>query len=97
MKFSRDEVIKMLKTDVCEVVFKKTDGSIRNMKCSLKDEIITPYVDEINKRNEQLLLEGKEIKKKKENPNIVSVIDVENNGWRSFKLDTIISINEIKE
>lgn len=96
MKLTRDEVIKALKSGVQEVIFIKTDGTTRNMKCTLCDEIIQPYVDEINKRNEQLLLEGKEVKERKVNPNVVSVIDVESNGWRSFKLDTIISINEVK-
>jgi hypothetical protein len=97
MTYTKDDVVKMLKLGLCEVVFTKSDGTTRNMKCTLHDKILTPYVDEINKHNEKLLQEGKEVKPKKENPNLVSVVDTEVNGWRSFKIDSIQTINLIEE
>jgi hypothetical protein len=95
MLITKEELAKQLKETTCEVVFTKTDGSERVMKCSLQSDVLKPYLDEIEKRNKQLLMEGKEIKQKPENPNLIAVIDVENNGWRSIKLDTIKSVKAL--
>ena len=54
------------------------------------------FIEEIDKRNKQMLEEGKVIKQKPENPNLLSVIDLEANGWRSFKIDTIKSVEVIE-
>ena len=95
MTYTKQLVSEMLRKSICEVVFTKTDGSERVMKCSLQEDVLKPYLEVIEERNKQLLLEGKEVKSKPENPNVLSVIDVENNAWRSFKIDTIKSIKEV--
>lgn len=61
------------------IVFTKSDGSERTMKCTLKESLL-PVIDNKEKA-----------KTKVENPDILSVWDLENNGWRSFRLDSIIS------
>ena len=95
MLFTKEELVHQLKQSVCEVVFVKVDGTERVMKCTLLDAIVQPYIEAIKERNKKLLEEGKEINKTVEKPNVLPVIDVENNGWRSFKLDSIKSIKQI--
>ncbi len=95
MIFTKEELVKSLKESVCEVVFTKVDGSERTMKCTLREDVLAPFIKAIEDRNKQLLAEGKEVKVKAENPNVLSVIDMEKNAWRSFKLDTIKSVKVV--
>lgn len=67
----------VLQTGTAEVTFTKKDGTERVMKCTLRPELLP--VQEIT--------ENKQTKKK--NDTILSVFDVENNGWRSFTIRTV--------
>lgn len=77
----RYELKETLSKGVVTVAFDKRDGSRREMRCTLKPELLPAPV---------LLQEG--AVPRKENPDVLSVWDVEANGWRSFRLDSIISI-----
>lgn len=57
--------------------FKKKDGEIREMLCTLKDELLPKK-------------EG-ESKEYKKNPDVLAVWDCEKEGWRSFRTDSIIT------
>jgi len=73
----------ILKTeDSVEIKFKKTDGTERIMNCTLKEGIIVPH-------------EKKTEKVKKVNENVLPVFDLDKKEWRSFRLDSILSINFI--
>jgi hypothetical protein len=61
-------------------VFTKSDGTERELLCTLKEEFIGEY----EKKTERV---------KKENPDVMSVWDLENNGWRSFRLDSVKRID----
>ena len=78
MLVEREVILDHLRNDVCIVKFTKTDGTERVMKCTL----ISDKIPEDKKPT------GKG--KKVQNDNIIAVYDLENEGWRSFKLDTII-------
>ena len=81
MAHSKDELKNFLRQGVLEVLFKKVKtGEERLMKCTLKEELL-PHVD---------LTEN--ISSVKENTNIVRVFDIDKKEWRSFRLDTIISV-----
>jgi len=69
----------MLSKGVVNIKFTKTDGSERDMKCTLMEEIIKPH-------------EKKTDREKKQNENVISVWDVDKEGWRSFRFDSIISV-----
>jgi hypothetical protein len=62
------------------IFFEKKDGSLRTLKCTLSDKIIP-----------QKLEEDSETPKKERKPNadVLSVWDLENDGWRSFRLDKV--------
>jgi hypothetical protein len=76
------ELKQQLQGNVATVVFTKADGTERTMRCTLLAEYL-PVPE-----GAQLLTESV----RKENDNVLSVWDIENGGWRSFRLDSIKSI-----
>jgi WYL_2, Sm-like SH3 beta-barrel fold len=81
MELSKSTIMHMLQSSIVNVKFTKTDGSEREMKCTLMDDLIKPH-------------EKKTDREKKINENVVSVWDVDKEGWRSFRFDSIISIHK---
>jgi len=75
----RDKYLKALKETVCFVEFTKKDGSLREMYCTLKED----------------LMELPDRPLKKVTPEVatgpLSVWDLENKGWRSFNPDSVIA------
>ena len=82
----KTEAINALKSDIVDVTFTKTDGTQRQMRCTLKDEFIGSYTPSQN------------AKPRKENPNPVnvSVWDVDKNGWRSFLWANVLTFNGVQ-
>jgi hypothetical protein len=78
---NRYELKQTLQKGVATVTFTKKDGSLREMKCTLNSEYLPP----------QLLQEG-DVSDRKENEDVLAVWDIDSNGWRSFRMDSIISI-----
>lgn len=68
-----------LKISTVRVRFIKTDGTERTMNCTL-DERVVPA------------LEKKTDKVKVVNEEVLPVYDVDAKGWRSFRLDSILTI-----
>ena len=73
-----NELRKLLTTDVVTVVFTKKDGSTREMICTT----ISDYLPEVpgNFTSEP-------------SKDIVTVWDLEQGGWRSFRFDSVRSID----
>lgn len=84
MVYTKESIRSLLKDDVLEVVFIKTDGSVREMICTLQEKFVEVY-------------DKKTDKVKPENDNVVSVWDLDNSGWRSFKIDSIQSISVVED
>jgi hypothetical protein len=84
--FDKYELKELLSGTVSTVVFTKVDGTEREMKCTLLPEYLPakPVVD-----GQQLLTESLP---RAENPNTMSVWDLESNGWRSFRTDSVKSV-----
>jgi hypothetical protein len=78
---TKEELIKLLKSKVVTVKFRKKDDSIRKMVCTLSEDYL-PEPEEVT--------EGKEKKTKKENPNTLPVWDLEKLAWRSFRVDSVV-------
>lgn len=82
----------ILLNGVVEVVFEKVDGSIRVLQSTLNTAKISS-VTGIAPDTEHT----KEDKpKRKESNEVVSVFEVNEKAWKSFKLDKLISINTVK-
>ena len=79
MMKKREILVEGLKRNLMKVVFTKANGEERIMNCTLHDSVLP----------EQPIREIK----KKENLEVLSVWDIDANGWRSFRID---SIKEVK-
>lgn len=73
---TRAVLVRALKKGEATVKFKKADKSIRVMRCTLEDEAV-PTID------------GKVGGEDKET---VTVYDLDKQGWRSFRLDSLRSV-----
>lgn len=76
------DIMNVLKSTDAEITFIKKDGTTRVMKCTLREEAITPY----EKKTERV---------RTVNENVLSVWDLEANSWRSINKDTITGVKEI--
>ena len=81
IEISKSTMFHMLESGIVNVKFTKTDGTEREMKCTLMEHVIKPH-------------EKKTDREKKPNDSVISVWDVDKEGWRSFRFDSIISINK---
>ena len=78
MDFDKDEIMLSLRESKCVVTFEKVNGEIRKMMCTLKAEYIPAETNEnATKRT------------KVENPDVLPVYDLESNGWRSFRWNSV--------
>lgn len=80
-----DELRELLKTDIVTVSFIKKDGSKREMICTTISDYLPAH--ETNTDSPINFPEHS-----KPHPNLVTVWDLEQGGWRSFKFDSITSI-----
>jgi len=67
----------LLKENILSVVFVKNDGTERVLKCTLRPDLLPEQTESTGTR--------------KPNPAILSAWDLENDGWRSFRLDSVIT------
>lgn len=75
----RNEYLKNeLFKNIVNVTFIKKDGTQRNMRCTLRADLLPPQTD----------LE--EAVSKLPFPTSLAVWDLDNDGWRSFRYDSII-------
>jgi hypothetical protein len=65
------------------VKFIKNDGSVREMICTLLESLAIPY-------------EKKTDKQKPENDEVLAVWDVEKHAWRSFRVNTVLSVDVVE-
>lgn len=89
--WTREHIVDMLKTGVCEVTFTKIDGSRRVMPCTLNAQIIPPAPPA------KVLAEGEVPRVKKSNPDNVSVWCTDKQEWRSFKIANLTDIKVLHE
>lgn len=84
----RDEIKEALKGGVCTVVFTKTDGTERTMRCTLRQDLIPQDPSKVT--NPSLnQAQPTPPKKRVKTDNNLSVWDVEKKSWRSFNLPTV--------
>ena len=78
MTKKREVLVEGLKRNLMKVVFTKVNGEERTMLCTLHESVLP----------EPMLSSTRKV-----NPDTISVWDIDNNGWRSFRID---SIKEVK-
>lgn len=80
----QDEIITQLKMQTMNIEFMKKDGTRRKMTCTLMPEMLPAQVD-----LEEL------INTRKGNPDILAVFDTDKDEWRSFRWDSLLSVNGV--
>jgi hypothetical protein len=78
--YERDVLLKDLQEQVVKVTFTKVNGDRREMRCTLMSKHLPPGTDK-----NYLLGEHK----KPENLNTLAVWDMDNGGWRSFRIESV--------
>jgi len=82
MTKKREILVEGLKRNMMKVVFTKANGEERTMLCTLHESILPEQP-----------ISGI---KKKENKDVLSVWDIDANGWRSFRMDSIKEVKVIE-
>lgn len=76
----KETIKEKLRQGSVTVEFTKADGTVRKMICTLQEHVIPPAEP---KKTERV---------KKENDDVLAVWDLEAQGWRSFRFDSILSV-----
>lgn len=82
--YSTSELHAKLVQGEVEVKFTKVGGDTRIMRCTLKPE----YLPEVHEQKGGQLLTEHE-------PTTMTVWDLDNGAWRSFRIESVISAEEI--
>lgn len=77
---NNESVKNALHSGIVTVDFTKTNGETRQMRCTLRSDMIPAAP----------IVEGKA--PKKENPDVQAVWDLEKGAWRSFRFDSLNSV-----
>lgn len=77
---NKDIIRKILRDGPAKVVFTKKDGTIREMICTLKRCIL-------EEKNVELKNSGRHV-----NDEVLNVYDLEKNDWRSFRIDSVHTV-----
>lgn len=82
MQVNKEEIDEWLHNEILTITFiKVSDNTERQMICTL----LPKYLPE--RFSEPIIV-------KSDNPNLMKVFDLDNNAWRSFRIDRIIEIKE---
>ena len=74
----REEIKKQLKESIMRITFEKKDGTNRVMLSTLRNDYIEPILKPTTNH-------------RKPNPDVCCVFDIEKEGFRSFRWDSLIS------
>lgn len=77
---SESKILELLQQHNCEVTFKKVDGELRVMPCTLRSEALpTKPVTESTRTKTPV-------------PGVISVWSLDRREWRSFRVNNVISV-----
>lgn len=85
--YERENIVSDLRKNVLEVTFTKINGDQRVMRCTLDPRYMPPKMESENVQEAN--------KYNRENPDVIAVWDIQNNGWRSFRVDSISYIQHV--
>lgn len=78
MDFDREEVKNLLRENKCSITFEKVNGDIRKMLCTLNSTFIPKEEVEAGEKRSKI-----------ENQDVLPVYDLDVNGWRSFRWNSL--------
>lgn len=80
--YNKSSLLEILRLRVAEVKFRKLDGALRIIRGTLKDAFIP----------DEYLVKTPETRVRKENPNVVTLWDLDAHAWRSFRTDRVLEV-----
>lgn len=83
-RYKHQAISDLLRENVCKVKFIKVDGSERLMHCTLHKSFLPEM---------PLTEENVNSEPRKKNYETVRVFDLDKNDWRSFRIDSIITVS----
>ena len=81
-RYDRNVLLEDLRKNVMAVYFTKVNGEKREMRCTLNEKYIPKKESEGTK---------------KENSDVLAVWDIDNKGWRSFRLDSVTKVEVMND
>ena len=84
----RDELMKLMKDNIVTVKFTKKDGTERVMNATLREDIIPQATKEDP-------LSQKKVRSI--NEEVIPCWDCDKDGWRSFRVDSVVAFNVAAE
>ena len=79
MMFTREELLDALRSGTINVTFTKKDGTNRNMRCTLLEDMVPSDAWPTGES------------KRKASDDVIAVFDLEKDDWRSFRVDAVTS------
>ena len=79
---NRYELKETLENGVATVTFEKVDGTLREMRCTLRSDMMPV----------QLLREEGDASKRTTPDTVLAVWDLDQGGWRSFRMDSVKNV-----
>jgi len=73
-----------LQNEICVVEFVKVNGDSRTMVCTLKESLLPENVSIV-------------VPPKQENEDVIATWDIQAEGWRSFRIDSVKSFRNLQE
>ena len=84
MTYDKPQLKNLLLKNEVTITFKKKDGTERTMLCTLKPDVL-PVVEKKEEETEKV--------ERKQSLESIAVWDIEKKAWRSFRIDSIISLD----
>ena len=81
---NKDDLKSKLQSGLVQIKFTKVNGEERTMVCTLNDEIVPPATKEDPLTQKKVRAINEEVQ---------VVYDVEKDGWRSFRWDSLVEYN----
>lgn len=82
--WNKTELAEVLRSHKVEVSFIKKDGTGRTMNCTLQEKYLPPLMEDTETAT-------------KDNENVLAVWDIDNNGWRSFRINSIVDVRVVND
>lgn len=82
--YNRDTILADLRDNVIEVVFDKVNNQPRIMRCTLQREFLPESYKEKADTDYHTA-----------NPDVLAVWDLDNKGWRAFRIDSVRMIQAL--
>jgi hypothetical protein len=91
MLYNKEQIREAALEGVILVEFTKKDGTLREMRCSLNEKYLPPAKIETASRP---WWDSPTPPATAENLDVLAVWDIEAKGWRSFRIDSVISMEK---